>query len=94
MPEIVRFVVDPLVARQVVRLLLVLASGVPPHLATPGRRSGHAARPELEHPVLFLLRCDGLLGLHGCQLQENVMLSSTFAVPITDNVCRRRGRMI
>src|SRR5216683_1444376 len=74
MTKVVRLIPVPLVARQVVlwlSLLAQLAQGFSP----PTRRVNRGARPEFEHAVLALRR-NGLLGFHCCQLRDFLTLSN------------------
>jgi hypothetical protein len=48
----------------------------------PALRLHHGARPELEHAVLFF-RGNGLLGFHGFQFRNVLMLFSTLAARLT-----------
>ena len=92
MAKIVRFIPVSLTARQVIRLLpgvlpkSLVASGPP-----PARRVGQGARPEFEHAML-LFRRNGLLGLHCCQLRDILILFSTLATRLTENVDMARMR--
>jgi hypothetical protein len=82
MAKIVRPIPDALIARQVIRFFpdVVLGTRMA-QLSRPTRRRGRSARPELEHAMLFFrhFRGNGPLGLHGCQLRDILMLSSTLA---------------
>jgi hypothetical protein len=52
---------------------------------------GQGARPEFEHAML-LFRRNGLLGLHCCQLRDILILFSTLATRLTENVDMARMR--
>ena len=92
MAKIVRFIPVSLIARQVIRLLpgvllkTLVARGPP-----PARRVGQGARPEFEHAMLIFRR-NGLLGLHCCQLRDILVLFSTLATRLTENVDMARMR--
>jgi hypothetical protein len=46
------------------------------------------SRPELEHAMLAVrgFRRNGPLGIHCCQLRDNLTMFSTQAAPLTENV--------
>jgi hypothetical protein len=90
--KIVRFSPVSLIARQIIRLwpgvlLKSLAGRLPP----PARRVSHGARPELEHAMLFF-RCNGPLGFQWYQSRDILILFSTLATPLTENVGMARMR--
>jgi hypothetical protein len=51
----------------------------------------HGARPELDHAMLFF-RCNGPLGFHWYQSRDILILFSTLATPLTENVGMARMR--
>ena len=75
-----------LIARQVIGLgagafrLRLLAP-----VTLPALRADRVAWPEFEHPMLFFRR-NGPLGFHCCQFRDILMLFSTLATRLTDNV--------
>src|ERR1700738_5110944 len=86
MAVIVRLFPVALIARQIVRLGLgVLVRGMVAEASPLPRRVSEGTRTELEHAMLFFRR-NGPLGLHWCQLRNNLLLSSTLATRITKNV--------
>jgi hypothetical protein len=86
MTEVVRFIPGPFIARQVVRLgARAVRLGLSARVTLPARRADRVARPELEHPMLFFRR-NGPLGFHCCQSRDILILSSTLATPLTENV--------
>jgi hypothetical protein len=86
MAKVVRLIPGAVIARQVIRLRTSGFRLSPPMRVTlPTRGADRVARPELEHPML-LLRRNGPLGLHCCRSQDILMLSSTLATHLTDNV--------
>ncbi len=92
MAKIVRFIAVSIVARQVVRLLRgVVLTRLVTDVPQPTRRASQGARPEFEHAML-LLRRDGLLGFHWCQLRDILILFSTLARGLTENVGMARMR--
>jgi hypothetical protein len=86
MAKVVRLIPGAVIARQVIRLRTSGFRLSPPMRVTlPTRGADRVARPELEHPML-LLRRNGPLGLHCCRSRDILMLSSTLATHLTDNV--------
>jgi len=87
--KIVRFIPVSLIARQIVRFLPgVLRLGL---LAPPTRRVSQGARPEFEHAMLFL-RGSRPQGLHWRQLRDILILFSTLARRLPDDVDMARMR--
>jgi hypothetical protein len=92
MAKIVRFIAVSLVAREVVRLLRGgVLSRLVAQVPQPAGRASQGARPEFEHAVL-LFRRDGLLVFHWCQLRDILILFSTLARCLTENVDMARMR--
>jgi hypothetical protein len=91
MAKIVRLIAGALIARQVVRLRLRVLLLLPAQLRPLARPMDQGARPELEHAVLFLRR-NGLLGFHCCQFRDILILFSTPAARLTENVGMARMR--
>jgi len=90
--KIVRFIPVSLIARQIVRFLPgLLRLGLLAQLAPPTGRVSQGARPEFEHAMLFF-RGSGPLGLHWCQLRDILMLFSTLARRLPDDVDMARMR--
>ncbi len=86
MAKVVRFIPGAFIARQVIGLGTgVFRLSLPTRVTLPTRRADRVARPELEHPMLFLRR-NGPLGFHCCQSRDILMLSSTLATRLTENV--------
>jgi hypothetical protein len=89
--KIVRLISVPFVARQVVLWLSLLRLSRLTQLSPPTRRLKRGARPEFEHAVLFFRR-NGPLGFHCCQLRDILILFSTLATRLTENVGMARMR--
>jgi len=90
--KIVRFTPVSLIARQIIRLWPgVLLKSLVGRLPLPTRGVSHGARPEFEHAMLFL-RCNGPLGFHWCQSRDILILFSTLAMRLTENVGMARMR--
>ena len=86
MAKVVRFIPGAVITRQVIRLGTNGFRLSPPMRVTlPTRGADRVARPELEHPML-LLRRNGPLGFHCCRSRDILMLFSTLATCLTDNV--------
>jgi hypothetical protein len=51
----------------------------------PNLKADRVARPEFEHLMLFLRR-NGPLGFHCCQSRDILILFSTLATRLTENV--------
>jgi hypothetical protein len=85
--EIIGFVITgAFVTRQVVRLVIgLLLYGLMAKAFPPARRMRQRPRSEFDHAML-LVRCDGLLDLHCCQLRDNLMQFSMLAARFTSNV--------
>ena len=84
--KIVRFAAVPFIARQIVRLLPdVLRWSVAARVSPLARWMRQRARPEFEHAMLFFRR-NRLLDFHCCQLRYIVVLFSTLAMRLTENV--------
>jgi hypothetical protein len=102
MAKIIRFIPAALIARQIIGrwpAVLGLSLGLNLKLSLPAqsrrapltRRMGRGARPELEHPMLFL-RHNGPLGIHWHQLRDILVLFSTPATRLAGNVGMARMR--
>jgi hypothetical protein len=92
MAKIVGFVAGPLIARQIIRLLLgVLLPSLHVQVSPPSRRVSRGARSKLEHTMLFFRRY-GPLGFHCCQFRDNLILISTLATGVPENVYMARMR--
>jgi len=86
MAKVVRFIAGAFIARQIIRFgTNGFRLSLPARVTLPTRRADRVARPELEHPML-LLRRNGPLGFHCCRSRDILMLFSTLATCLTDNV--------
>ena len=86
MAKVVRFILGAFIARQVIGLGTgVFRLSLPARVTLPTLRADRVAWPELEHPMLFLRR-NGPLGFHCCQSRDILILLSTLATHLTDNV--------
>jgi hypothetical protein len=86
MAKVVRFILGAFIARQVVGLGTgVFRLSLPARVTLPTLRADRVAWPEFEHPMLFLRR-NGPLGFHCCQSRDILILLSTLATHLTDNV--------
>ena len=86
MAKVVRFIPGAFIARKVIGLGKgVLRLCLPARVTLPTLRAERVAWPEFEHPMLFLRR-NGPLGLHCCQSRDILILFSTLATHLTDNV--------
>ena len=86
MAKVVRFIPGVFIARQVIGLGAgVFRLSLPARVTLPTLRADRVAWPEFEHPMLFFRRY-GPLGFHCCQSREILILSSTLATRLTDNV--------
>ncbi len=84
--KVVRFIPGAFIARQVVRLGTgVFRLSLPTRVTLSTRGADRVARPELEHPMLVLRR-NGPLGFHCCQSRDILILFSTLATRLTENV--------
>jgi hypothetical protein len=91
MTKIVRFIPVPRIARQVVLLLSLLVLSLIAQFLPLTRRVNQGAWPEFEHTVLFFRR-NGPLGFHWSQLRNILILFSTLATRLTENVDMARMR--
>jgi hypothetical protein len=86
MTKVVRFILGAFIARQVVGLGTdVFRLSLPARVNLPTLRADRVAWPEFEHPMLFFRRY-GPLGLHCCRSRDILILFSTLATHLTDNV--------
>jgi hypothetical protein len=86
MAKVVRFIAGAFIARQIIRFgTNGFRLSLPARETLPTRRADRVARPELEHPMLVLRRY-GPLGFHCCRSRDILILSSTLATCLTDNV--------
>jgi hypothetical protein len=86
MAKVVRLIAGAFIARQVIRFGTgVFRLGLPARVALPALRAERTAWPEFEHAML-LLRRNGPLGFHCCRSRDILMLFSTLATCLTDNV--------
>ena len=87
MAKIVRLTAISLIARQIIRLLprVILLRLIVP-ISPPAGRVSQGARPKFEHAMLFFFRRNGSLGFHCCQLRDILILFSTLASRLTENV--------
>src|SRR6185437_14943105 len=86
MAKVVRLIPGTLIARQVVGLGIgAFRLNLPARVALPTLKADRVARPEFEH-LMLLLRRTGPLGFHCCQSRDILILFSTLAMPLTENV--------
>lgn len=86
MAKIVRLIPGAFIARQVVGLGIGgCRLNLPARVALPNLKADRVARPEFEHLMLFLRR-NGPLGFHCCQSRDILILFSTLATRLTENV--------
>src|SRR6202022_386150 len=90
--KIVRFIPIPLVARQIIRLWSGILLGSPvARISPPWGRVSQGTWPEFEHPMLIVRR-NGPLGFHCCQLRESWYYLARSRGVFTDNVDMARLR--
>jgi hypothetical protein len=86
MAEVVRFIPGAFIARQVIGFGAgVFRLSLPARVTLPTLRADRVAWPKFEHPMLFFRR-NGPLGLHCCRSRDILILFSTLATHLTDNV--------
>ena len=86
MAKVVRFIPGAFIAREVIGLGTgIFRLSLPARVTLPTLRADRVAWPEFEHPTLFLRR-NGPLGFHCCRSRDILILFSTLATRLTDNV--------